>query len=127
MNADDLENIINSYNGFDGAIVLEVGFETMTSPSERNAWITLHAFFSAENAFNSGWKKIKIAAREEVSFSWRETPKNTNLVLNYPAEIKVNGKQIFLDFDPLHAKISDVGIILSDFYIGGNLFQVENI
>ena len=124
MNHLDLENILKSYSGLDGAIVSKIGFAIGSDISQRTLSVELKAFLESADS-ESGWRVLKISTVGRSLFGWCEAPWDTNLVLNYPVKLLRVGEYDVIDFDPLHANKGKTGIVLSPCFLGGAELRIE--
>ncbi|GLR13041.1 hypothetical protein GCM10007907_18310 [Chitinimonas prasina] len=126
MGTVNVNAIIEQYGGFDGAVVLGMGFDLGVSNLDRSVWIILRAYCEYADEGLPDWYSLRIEARGNVVHAWEEAPWNTNLVLNYPVTIVQLDERIVIDFDPLHAVgVRDGG--LSRFYLGGESIDIQVI
>ncbi len=124
MKFSEIKSIVDRFDGFDGAVVQSISFNSQQSISEREIIISLRAFSVSENA-KTGWRLVSITAFDHPIFSWFETTKNTNLVLNFPVVISEVEGNIIIDFDPLHATSNKSSIKLSPFFIGARSLSIS--
>lgn len=120
----EIQSVLDRFDGFDGAVVQSISFHSQQGIGEREIIISLRAFSISENA-EPGWKLVSITAFNHPIFSWLETTKNTNLVLNYPVVISEVEGNFIIDFDPLHAVSNNSSIKLSPFFIGGRSLSIS--
>jgi hypothetical protein len=112
----ELIKLLGDFGWLDGAVVESLELTNRTH-EPRKAEIVLRAFYEG-NDFDQGWKFIRIIAVDHVMLGWIELSRNSNLVINYPAEILVLDNCLVIDFDPLHKSQFANGVALSCFFIG---------
>ena len=124
MSNENIELVLKKYGWLDGALVLGIHFQTGLELSQRTAAVELKAFIVGADS-KSGWRKIEISTMGKSIFGWCEIPWETNLVLNYSVKLLRHGTYDIIDFDPLHAKISKEGALLSSYFIGGAELSID--
>jgi hypothetical protein len=102
---------------------LNAGMKNASVSIALNAYSVLH-FGKGEG---NGWGKLLITANRDIVFSWVETPRNTNIVLNYPVAVFKSDNVIGIDFDPLHKAAYSGMPAISRFFIGGRDVEIEII
>ncbi len=117
LNSEILE-FLRRFNGFNGAVVLSFRVNFGTSDDDSEVIFKLKAYCD-DSGSEHGWHQVVIHVRKRVIFSWVESSWDTNLVLNFPVRlIEWNDLQI-IDFDPLHARQKELGLAVSEWFVGG--------
>lgn len=127
MEVINVNAVVEQYGGFDGAIVLGMGFDIGTSNLDRCVWVMLRAYCESTDEGLSGWYNLRLEARSNLVFAWEEVPWNTNLIINYPVSVYSLDARTVIDFDPLHSVNVIEGVALSRFYLGGESINIQII
>ena len=128
LTKDSIEDFIERFNRFDGAVIRSIQYKTSSRSSEGEFEIIIKVtdkYFSDGNPF-SGDALLKILFKGSIEFRVWEPGGGVNVVINDEVVSYCTDEKIYINFDPLHSKNwqtkswSINEIRNSSFYVGGS-------